>query len=60
MVPCKGGDRSNVNSNFNTQGLQELGGVVKRAKKKATKESIEKSFKASKNSGVGMDGCVCV
>ena len=61
MVPCKGGDRSNVNSHLkNMHGLQGMGGVVKGAKKKATKDNIEKSFEASKNSGVGTDRCVCV
>ncbi|CAM9505990.1 unnamed protein product [Ectocarpus sp. 8 AP-2014] len=56
MVPCKGGDRSNVNSHLkNAHGVQGMGGVVKQGKRKATQESIVKNLPASKKSGDGKD-----
>ena len=37
MVPCKGGDRSNVNSHLkNMHGLQGMGGVVKGGKEEGS------------------------
>ncbi|CAB1105955.1 unnamed protein product [Ectocarpus sp. CCAP 1310/34] len=56
MIPCKGGDRSNVNSHLkNAHGLQGVGGVVKEGKKKAAKENIAANLAAKENSGVGTD-----
>lgn len=60
MVPCKGGDRSNVNSHLkNAHGVQGIAGVVKDGKRKAAQESIVKNLTTSKkNSGDGKERCV--
>lgn len=60
-IPCKNGDRSNVNTHLKSKhDMQGTGGVTKDAKKKETQASVQESFNASMNSGVGKNRCVCV
>ena len=54
VIPCKGGDRSNVNSHLKrTHGLTGMAAIVKEERKQATQASILSCIEASKNSGVG-------
>lgn len=47
MIPCKGGDRSNVNAHLKTtHGLQGMGGIVKGQKGK--KETIDAHLEAAR------------
>ncbi|CAN0260684.1 unnamed protein product [Pylaiella littoralis] len=53
-IPCRNGDRSNVNTHLKSKhNMQGTGGVTKGAKKKETQASVQESFNASINSGVG-------
>ena len=59
IVPCKDGDRSNVNTHHRLKHkLCGAASVVEAVKKAAGKGSIEKTFKARKNSGAGTNKCV--
>lgn len=54
VIPCKKGDRSNVNTHLKTKhGMQGNAGVKKDAKKKDTQASIKACLGASRNSSVG-------
>ena len=58
-IPCKKGDRSNVNTHLKAKhNMQGTGGVKKDAKKQQAKQSIQACFNASRNSGVGTNRCV--
>lgn len=59
MVPCKKGDRSNVNTHLKTKhGLQGTGGLRKDTKKQEGQKGIRACVDASRNSGVGTNRCV--
>lgn len=62
MIPCKRGDRSNVNTHHRSaHGLQGKSGVLKTKKKKMAQGGTKDSLAASRNSGVGTTNrCVCV
>lgn len=52
VIPCKRGDRSNVNTHHRSaHGLQGRSGVMKTEKKKMAQGGNKDSFAASKNSG---------
>lgn len=52
VIPCKRGDRSNVNTHHRSaHGLQGKTGVMKTEKKKMAQGDIKDSFVASKNPG---------
>eukprot|EP00752_Nemacystus_decipiens_P010971 g9750.t1 len=52
VIPCKRGDRSNVNTHHRSaHGLQGRTGVMKTEKKKMAQGGIKDCFAASKNSG---------
>lgn len=54
VIPCKRGDRSNVNTHHKgVHGLQGKSGVMKSEKKKMVQGGIKDSFAASKNLIVG-------
>ena len=60
-VPCKKGDRSNVNTHHkSTHRLPGVAGAVKAGKQKQAKGNIQRSFEASKNSCAGTNRCVCM
>lgn len=59
VVPCRKGDRSNVNTHLKSKhGLQGSGGVKKEENKRQSQEGIKACFEASRNSGVGTNRCV--
>ena len=54
MIPCKNGDRSNVNTHLKRHHeMQGTGGVKKEAQKQKQQGGIEACFDASLNSSVG-------
>lgn len=56
VIPCKKGDRSNVNTHLKGKhDMQGTGGVVKEANKKQMQEGIKYAIS---NSGVGKSRCV--
>lgn len=60
FVPCKKGDRSNVNTHLKSKHkLRGVAGAVKAGKQKQAKGTIQRSFEASRNSGAGTNRCVC-
>ncbi|CAB1108164.1 unnamed protein product [Ectocarpus sp. CCAP 1310/34] len=54
VIPCRRGDRSNVNSHLKSvHGMQGKGGVTKQARRQSTQQSIGRSLTLSKNSQLG-------
>ena len=59
-VPCKGGDRANVNKHLKKfHDMCGKSSVAKGEKKQARANTIQRSLEASKNSGAGTNRCVC-
>ena len=59
VVLCRDGDHSNVNTHHKVKHrLCGAASVVKAGRKAAGRETIEKSFNASKNSAAGTNRCV--
>jgi len=59
VIPCRRGDRSNVNSHLKSvHGLQGKGGVTKQARRQNMQQNIQTSLALGKNSQLGKNRCV--
>lgn len=59
VIPCRRGDRSNVNSHLKSvHGLQGKGGVTKQARRQNMQQNIQTSLALGKNPQLGKNRCV--